>query len=398
MRMWLDVPVNLWIGLAGLTDGASLAAPDACRGALRHGAGAAPPAQGVQEQRRDHRGDRDAEDRARDARHLEAHQHRPQDDDRVDPQRGRHDPGLEPVHDHEPADRDHDPDPQRDVGLAQYRDQYGRDPREERSEERDRHEQAGERGGDRGEVEPEGEARDKADRREGETRDDLATNEPAKRARDRLLEHLGLGLVARRHEPEHERDQPVAVGDHVQREHDDQQQIADRAQARDGQLLERHGQLGGVLAEVVEEDDRLRLEVDLQADIVEPRLPRLQDRRQVCPQPRQVGDEVADRANERGRDDQGDHHEAAEDQQVDREDRAGAGDERHGLDALDDRAEHERKQPGQEEDHDQVAEDREDLRDEPEHDERERKGEQDEDGVEPAAFSRRQLEHGVSSP
>ncbi len=295
----------------------------------------------------------------------------------MDPQRGRHDPGLQGIHDHEPADRDDDPDAERRVGLGQDRDEDRRDPREERPEERDRHEQARDRGGHRGEVEPEREAGDQADRRECETGHDLAADEPTERPRDRLLE---------------ERDQPVAVGDHVQREHHREQQVADRAEARHRDLLERHGQLGGVLADVVEEDGRLRLEVDLQTEAVQAGLPRLQDRRQVRAQAGQVRDEVRDRADQRSRDHQGDHHEAAEDQQVHGEDRTRSADERDGLDPLDDRPEHERQEPRQEEDHDQVAEDGEDLADEAKDDEPESQREQDEDGVEPAAFSRRELE------
>ena len=51
--------------------------------------------------------DRDAEDRAGDARDARADEHRAEDDDGVDADGALHDPGLQDVHDHEPAD-DHD--------------------------------------------------------------------------------------------------------------------------------------------------------------------------------------------------------------------------------------------------------------------------------------------------
>ena len=70
----------------------------------------------VEEERRRDGGDRDPEDRARDARDLRADQDRPEHDDRVDPDGALHDPRLEHVHDDEPADaHQHD---RRDHGLG----------------------------------------------------------------------------------------------------------------------------------------------------------------------------------------------------------------------------------------------------------------------------------------
>ena len=58
----------------------------------------------VEEERRDHGGDRNTEDRPGDPGHLRADQHRAQDDDRVDSDRILHEPRLEDVHHQQPAD------------------------------------------------------------------------------------------------------------------------------------------------------------------------------------------------------------------------------------------------------------------------------------------------------
>jgi hypothetical protein len=121
-------------------------------------------------------------------------------------------------------------------------------------------------------------------------------------------------------------------------------------------------------------------------------LPWRDDRGQVGAQRRQVRDEVLERGEERGGDQDGHDDETTEDQQVDGEDRARAGHQRDGGGAIHKRPEHEREEPGQEEDHDQVAEDREDRADERQDDEPERERAEHEDRVEPAAFPRRQLE------
>ena len=96
--------------LAWRADGAALATADA---AARAATGLAERAVDlVEDQRRDDRRDRDAEDRARDAGDLQPDEDGAQDHDRVDPERVGHDPRLEPVHDDEPAgaDDDHDRD------------------------------------------------------------------------------------------------------------------------------------------------------------------------------------------------------------------------------------------------------------------------------------------------
>ena len=100
----------------------------------------------------------------------------------------------------------------------------------------------------------------------------------------RLLEDLRLGPVARRDEPEQEGLDPLAVGDHVQRQDDDQQQVADRAEARDRELLERRRELDGVLADVVEERRGLRRAGRPgEAEAVQALLPGREDRRAGSP-------------------------------------------------------------------------------------------------------------------
>ncbi len=83
---------------------ASLHAPG---GAVRNRAALARPLEPVEEERRQHRRDRDPEDGARDAGDLHPDDDRPEHDDRVDAHGAGHQPRLEDVHGHEPADAHH---------------------------------------------------------------------------------------------------------------------------------------------------------------------------------------------------------------------------------------------------------------------------------------------------
>ena len=101
--------------------------------------------QELEEEGRDDGGDRDPEDRARDAGDPAADQHRAEDDDRVDADRALHDPRLEDVHHDEPAGAHQDERREGRLRLEDERDDDRRRPRDERPEERDHLEQAGER-------------------------------------------------------------------------------------------------------------------------------------------------------------------------------------------------------------------------------------------------------------
>ena len=122
----------------------------------------------MQEQCRDDRRDRDAEDRAGDAGDLEADEHGAEDDDRVDADgvamiRGwsefmtRSQPIATTIDGRRGA-----------LGLESDRHEHRRHPGDERAEERDRHQQARARGRDRDEVEPEHGALDEHDSAEDE--------------------------------------------------------------------------------------------------------------------------------------------------------------------------------------------------------------------------------------
>ena len=147
---------------------------------------------------------------------------------------------------------------------------------DERPEERDRHEEPGDDRRERDERQADDDAGDERDHEVGRAHDRLAAQEPAERARDRRLEQARLVGVGRRHEPEEEGQDLVAVDDHVDRQEEHDQHRPDDAQARDRDLLERRDQDRGDVVEVVEDRLRLGQQVDLaEPDGVQPVLPRL---------------------------------------------------------------------------------------------------------------------------
>ena len=187
----------------------------------------------------------------------------------------------------------------------QQRDDHRRSPRDERPEERDRHEQAGGDRGQRDQRQAHDDAGDEGDHEVGRAQQCLPAQEPAERARDGRLEQAGLLGVGRRHEPEEEGQDLVAVDDHVDRQEEDDQHRPDHAHAGDRDLLQRRDQDRGHLVEVVEDRRELGQEVDLaEADRVQPGLPRRDDRREVALDLRDRGDELGDRRRECA----GDHH------------------------------------------------------------------------------------------
>ena len=117
--------------------------------------------------------------------------------------------------------------------------------------------------------------------------DGLAAQEAPERVGDARLEEARLLGVGGRDEAEQERHDPPAVDDHVQRQDEHEQHVAERPEAGDRELLDRPDELGRVGVEVVQEDRALGREVDLaEADRPEPLLPRREDRRQVALEPR----------------------------------------------------------------------------------------------------------------
>ncbi len=74
--------------------------------------------------------------------------------------------------------------------------------------------------------------------------------EAAERRRDARLEQRGLVGVVRRDEAEQERQDPVAVDDHVQRQDHHDQDVAEGAEAGDRERLERPDELARVRVEV----------------------------------------------------------------------------------------------------------------------------------------------------
>jgi len=115
------------------------------------------------------------------------------------------------------------------------------------------------------------------------------------------LQEGSLVRVVGRHQAEQERQDPVTVDDHVQRQNHDDQQIPKRADARNRELLQRPHQLARIGIHVGEEHVRLGGKVNLaQAHPIQPRLPRRKDLRQPVAQARDAVDEVADRGRHAG--------------------------------------------------------------------------------------------------
>ncbi len=186
-----------------------------------------------------------------------------------------------------------------------------------------------------------------------------------------------------------------AVDDHVERQDQDDEEVAHRAEARDGELLYRTRQLDCVDGDVVEEADRLIGQADLvEPEGVEPLLPRLHEPRQIVAERRHAGDEVGDGLGEGPGDQDDDEHDGPDHRGVDEDDRADARQDRDEPgEARDDRAQDECEEPGQEEDEDDVAEGEEDRPDEAHEDEAEGERPEDENGRHPAALPFRHHRH-----
>ena len=125
------------------------------------------------------------------------------------------------------------------LGLQDESHDDRRRPRHERPEERDHLEQAG---GDRGQRRK-GQAQQQVGAERDQEVDDahqrLAAQEAAERARDGCLQETRLLRIRRRHDPEQEGQDGVAVEDHVDRQEEHDQQRPHDAEAGDRDLLER---------------------------------------------------------------------------------------------------------------------------------------------------------------
>ena len=327
----------------------------------------------LEEEGRNDRRDRDAEDGARDAGDARPDEDRAQHDDRMDADGSLHDPRLHDVHDDEPADDHQD---QRGYQGFRLEDEGDKDrwcPRRERSEERDHLEQAGEDGGQRHERQAEQQVGAERDQEVDDAHQGLAAQEPAERPRDRRLEQPRLLCVGWRDQPEHEGQDLVPVDDHVDGQEEHDQHRAYDAEAGHGDLLERRDQSPGDLVEVVQDGGRLVDQVDLaEADGVQSVLPGADDLRQVGADVRQRGDQLGDRRGQGpgGEDDDDDedrHHARIDDDRGER-----AWQPRDDVDhARDDRADDEREQPRQKERQQDVAEVEEDRAELPDHHEEE---------------------------
>ena len=206
---------------------------------------------------------------------------------------------------------------------------------------------------------------------------------------DALAEEVGFVGVGRRHQPHQEAADRRPVDRDEDREEEDDQQVADDPDARDGDLLQGPEKVLGLGGERLQDRVDLGRDVHLvEAERAQPVDDRLQERHEVALKRRQVLDELGRRGDERrcGEDD--------EPEGPDRDGAVGDGhrdDPRHeagqpGRDRLEDEAE----EPGEEEDEDQVAEDRPDAGQLPEDDEEEGDRAQHEDDGQQAAVARRE--------
>ena len=180
-----------------------------------------------------------------DARDPRADQDRAEDHDRVDADRVLHDPRLEHVHDHDPADAHEDDRGERPPSAGGQRatmtggahDRNGpkngiawRTPADDRRQ--------------RGERQAEQQVRRRARSRKYTTPISAwPRRNPPNERDDRRLEQPRLLRVGRRDEPEQERQDLVAVDDHVDRQEEHDQHRPDRAEAGDGDRLERLDEL-----------------------------------------------------------------------------------------------------------------------------------------------------------
>ena len=103
---------------------------------------------------------------------------------------------------------------------------------------------------------------------ENEALDGLAADEAAERGGDAGLEQPHRLRVAGRHQPVDVGQDPFLVENHEQRQEDDQQQVADDAEAEQGEVGERLDQGVAQIAQAGEEVLRGGDEVDLEAKVL----------------------------------------------------------------------------------------------------------------------------------
>ena len=249
-------------------------------------------------------------------------------------------------------------------GHEEQGDDDRRRPGDERAEERDRHEDARRRRGEDRERQAEDRARRRGRPRSRRCRWSAwpRRKPPNERPTDDLQEARLLG-VGRRDEAEQERQDLVAVDDHVDRQEEDDQQRAERADAGDRDLLERpdqrrrrtrrgcrgrsrpgrRGRPGRARASPASACHGARIVGQVLADAAGSRR-----RTRVIDGRQRAGDDDDER--------QQDRHRRACRRGSSRRPAAGAGCRE--LIQVDDRAEDEGEQPGQEERQQDVAEDR----------------------------------------
>ena len=219
----------------------------------------------------------------------------------------------------------------------------------------------------------------------------LPAEEPPERLADRTLQQPGVLRVGRRDEPEQERQDLVAVDDHVDRQEEDDEHRADGSDARDRDLLQRRDQHGRELVEVGQ--DRLDLDHQVhvgQAERIEPVLPRREDRRQILLDLRDRVDELADRPGQCSGHDDEQGEQDRHDQRVDDDRGQGARQPRDArADPGHDRADDEGQQPGEEEREQDVAEEEEGRRQLVHDDEEQRDDPEGQQRAEQASLARR---------
>ena len=112
-----------------------------------------------------------------------------------------------------------------------------------------------------------------------------------------MLEKLRLIRVAHRDDTEEEARDPLAVHGHVQRQEEDEEQVAEDADAGHGDVAQRPGEVAGTALEVRQQLIDLVVEADLAAaQIVQLRLQRLENLAQMLRiVERLVVDQVVDR-------------------------------------------------------------------------------------------------------
>ena len=317
------------------------------------------PAEEVEEERRDDGRHGQAEEGARDAEQLHPDQDRGEDDHRVEAHGARQDARLEDVLVDEPAHAHDRERGQEDVGLRHRRHDHRRRPGDEGPEERDRHQDAGGRGGQGGVLEPQDQVAERG--RRGRTVPPITTMprmKPAERAAHALREQVRLVAVGRRDEAQEERADGRAVDRDEDRQEEDDQEVADEPDARDGHVLQGPEEVLRLGGEGGQDRADLGRDVHLvEAERAEPVGDGLDEGHEVLP-----GTGPGCSRNSRGRGEEGG---GRHDHEAERDDRDRAVGDRHGEDPWHeagepgrDRLQDEPQEPGEEEDEDQVGEER----------------------------------------